>query len=242
MTLKPENDPMGHAIAEYYRYGSAAKLRVLSPDMDEDEIPVSHLFRSYTAMPPLERRAIDLAHGRILDVGAGAGCHALALQERGCEVTAIDISPLSVATMRLRGVKSPIESDFFEMQGSYDTILMLMNGVGIVGTMERMPLFFAALDRLLAPGGQLLCDSSDLSYLFEDDDGIICYPDDVAYYGEMRFQMAYRDIVGEPFDWLYIDSDTLSDVAARFGYGVEVTARGKHFDYLARITKSDYLS
>jgi cyclopropane fatty-acyl-phospholipid synthase-like methyltransferase len=230
-------DPMGRAIADYHKSKKASELRVFSPMFEEDEIPLTTLFRSYKSMPEIERKALDLAKGRVLDVGAGAGCHSLVLQERGMDVTAIDISPLSVETMKERGVKKVLEQDFFTLEGQFDTILMLMNGIGIVGTLDRMPEFFKQLDKMLAPEGQVLCDSSDISYVFETEDGIIEMPDDMSYYGEHSFQMQYKDTIGEPFDWLYIDADTLKQKAGRYGYAVEVVAEGEHYDYLARLTK-----
>jgi len=245
-------DPMGRAIAEYYKTGKAERLRVFSPMFEEDEIPLTTLFRSYEDMPEIERKALDMAKGRVLDVGAGAGCHSLVLQERGLDVTAIDISPLSVETMKERGVRKVFEQDFFTLERqtppisqlsplnlsvSADTILMLMNGIGIVGTLERLTEFFKQLDKILAPGGQLLCDSSDISYVFEDEDGMIDIPNEMDYYGEQSFRMQYKDTIGEPFDWLYIDADTLRQEAERNGYTVEVLAEGDHYDYLARITK-----
>ena len=228
---------MGRAIAEYWETKTADRLRVFSPMFEEDEIPLTTLFRSYEDMPEIERKALDMAKGRILDVGAGAGCHSLVLQERGMDVTAIDISPLSVETMKEREVKKVIEQDFFTLEGQYDTILMLMNGIGIVGTLERMPEFFRQLDKILAPEGQLLCDSSDISYVFEDEEGLIDIPNEMDYYGEHSFRMQYKDTIGEPFDWLYIDEDTLKEKARRYGYTAEVMAEGEHYDYLARITK-----
>ena len=228
---------MGRAIADYHKNKTADRLRVFSPMFEEDEIPLTTLFRNYKSMPQIEQMALDMAKGRMLDVGAASGCHSLVLQERGMDVTAIDISPLSVETMKERGVKKVLEQNFFTMEGQFDTILMLMNGIGIVGTLERMPEFFRQLDKILAPGGQVLCDSSDISYVFETEDGIIELPDDMTYYGEHSFQMQYKDTIGEPFNWLYIDADTLKEKARRCGYAVEVVAEGEHYDYLARITK-----
>lgn len=230
-------DPMGRAIAEYYNTGKAEKLKVFSPMFEEDELPLPTLFRSYDEMPEIEQKALNLAKGKTLDVGAGSGCHSLVLQDRGIDITAIDISPYSVETMKERGVKKVFEQDFFTLKGQYDTILMLMNGIGIMGTLERMSVFFKLLDRILAPGGQVLCDSSDICYVYETDDGIIELPDDMKYYGELSFQMQYKDTIGEPFDWLYIDADTLMMKAEENGYAVEVLAEGNHYDYLARITK-----
>lgn len=232
-----KTDPMGRAIAEYYNTGKAEKLKVFSPMFEEDELPLPTLFRSYDEMPEIEQKALNLAKGKTLDVGAGSGCHSLVLQDRGIDITAIDISPYSVETMKERGVKKVFEQDFFTLKGQYDTILMLMNGIGIMGTLERMSVFFKLLDRILAPGGQVLCDSSDICYVYETDDGIIELPDDMKYYGELSFQMQYKDTIGEPFDWLYIDADTLMMKAEENGYAVEVLAEGNHYDYLARITK-----
>ena len=174
-------DPMGRAIAEYWktmvstnRPKTADKLRVFSPMFEEDEIPLTTLFRSYEDMPEIERKALDMAKGRILDVGAASGCHSLVLQDRGMDVTAIDISPLSVETMKERGVKKVIEQDFFTLEGQYDTILMLMNGIGIVGTLERMPEFFKQLDSILAYGGQVLCDSRQIIIVFTFSNQLNC--------------------------------------------------------------------
>ncbi len=146
MTLQERNDPMGAAIRDYFTTGRCGRLRVLSPQFEEDELPVPLLFRAETEMPPLERLALDKARGRVLDTGAGAGCHTLALQQRGLDVTAIDISPGAVRTMRRRGVEDARLCDFFEddFGGPFDTVLMLMNGIGICGRLERLPFFSPA--------------------------------------------------------------------------------------------------
>jgi len=239
-------DPMGRAIAEYYETGKADRLRVLSPMFEEDEIPLATLFRDRPSMPEIERTALDMARGRVLDVGAGAGCHTLALQEQGLDVTAIDVSPLSVETMKRRGVKQAFEQDFFELgtrqsalppERQYDTILMLMNGIGLVGTLKRMPKLFKLFDKILAPGGQVLCDSSDISYVFDTGDGTLELPEDMEYYGQQSFLMQYKDAIGDPFDWLYINAETLRQAAGKQSYAVEVVAEGTHYDYLARLTR-----
>ena len=235
--MQAGKDPMGSAIADYHATGKAARLRVFSPMFDEDEIPVATLFRRFDEMPAIEQEALRTASGAILDVGAGAGCHSLALQAMEKRVTAIDISPLAVETMRERGVKKVIEQDFFTLEGHYDTILMLMNGIGIVGTLRRLPDFFLQVDRLLAPGGQLLCDSSDICYIFEDEDGIIDLTGIEGYYGELTYQMQYKSVKGEAFPWLFIDPETLAEQAAAHGYRCDIIARGTHYDYLARLTR-----
>lgn len=234
------NDPMGQAIHDFYHTGKAAKLRVFSSMFYEDEIPVKTLFRSFEEMPPLEQKAIELSCGKVLDVGAGSGCHSVILKERGLDVVAIDISQLSVDVMKERGLNA-MNVNFFDetFVEKFDTLLFAMNGIGIVGKVERLELFFRSARRLLAPGGQLLLDSSDISYVFMDDDGSMDIDLAAGYYGEIDYKMRYKNINGEPFDWLYIDFDTLSMYAEEHGFKCEMCVEGEHYDYLARLTLND---
>jgi len=233
--LTPKKDPMGTAIADFYAKGQAAKLRVLSSMFDEDEIPVNQLFRTFDEMPSLEQTALRLAKGKILDCGAGSGCHALALQDMGKDVQAIDISPLSVEVMQKRGVREAFQINLFDENylQKFDTILMLMNGSGIIGKLENMSAFFTKMKQLLNPGGCIYMDSSDLRYLFEDEDGSFVLDLAGGYYGEVDFKMQYKQVKGEPFDWLYVDFQTLSFYAAENGFGAELVEEGEHYDYLA---------
>ena len=236
--IPPHKDPMGAAIAEFHRTGRAGTLRVFSSQFEEDEIPVEQLFRTLDEMPALEQQALKLADGKILDVGAGSGCHALALQAMNKEVTAIDISELSVGVMRERGVEDARAIDLYDerLAEQYDTILLLMNGSGIIGNINGMERFFLRMKQLLKPGGCIYMDSSDLKYLFEEEDG--SYLIDVAgdYYGVVDFRMQYKQVKGEVFDWLYIDFDTLSYYAEQYGFRAELVCQGEHYDYLAKLS------
>lgn len=237
--LPPQKDPMGTAIRDYHAKGTAKTLRVLSSMFDNDVLPVPTLFRGVDEMNRMEQTALHHAEGRVLDVGAGAGCHSLPLQERGLHVTAIDISSLSVETMQQRGVIDARQEDFFTFAPdvAFDTILMLMNGTGIMGTLDNLPLLFDRLDLLLAPGGKLLIDSSDLRYVYEDEDGNF-YPEDFDnYYGEVDYQMVYGKVRGERFNWLYVDFPRLKECAAIKGYHAEILCKGDNYDYLACVKK-----
>ena len=230
---------MGAAIRDYFRQGKSAQLKVLSSLFDDDEMPVAHLFRSYHEMPPLEQRALNEARGKVLDVGAGAGCHALALQERGFDVTAVDISPLSCETMKERGVANVECVNIFNQrfQERFDTLLLLMNGTGIAGKLSRLPQLLSRLKQLMNPGAQILIDSSDLRYVYEDEDGVLDVDFDGAYYGEVDYQMTYQNIKGKRFDWLYADSVVLAECCRQCGLKCEILAQGNHYDYLARIVQ-----
>ena len=264
--LSADKDPMGAAILDFQQHGKAARLRVLSSMFEEDEMPVKHLFRSVPEMPVLEQNALQLAKGRVLDIGAGSGCHTLALQEKGLTVKAIDISPLSCEAMKLRGVKDAECINLFDphlssgnhsgenqenhsgenqenhsgenqkqFEGGFDTILLLMNGTGIAGKIEHLPALFQRLKALLNPGGQILIDSSDLKYIYENEDGSFDINLNGDYYGEVDYQMIYKDVKGDRFDWLYVDFPLLKSIAETCGLHGELVAEGEHYDYLARI-------
>ena len=235
--LNPLGDPMGAAIYDYHKTGKADTLVVRSSMFDDDEIPVEDLFRSFEHMPRLEQIALEMAQGRILDVGAGSGCHSLELLKMGKEAVAIDISPLSVNVMLERGVPAR-QVNFYDpaFDERLDTVLMLMNGTGIIGNLDNIGQFFERLKALLQPEGCVLIDSSDLRYLFEEEDGSIMIDLADEYYGQLDYQMQYKDVVGEPFDWLYLDFNTLAYYAEEYGFNAELVAEGEHYDYLARLT------
>lgn len=239
MPIAPQHDAMGAAIRDYFENGVAKPIIVRSKMFDDDEMPVETLFRTVQQMSEIERHALMISKGNTLDVGAGAGCHSLELQNRNIDTTAIDISPLSIETIRYRGVVKAECADFFtwESPETFDTILMLMNGTGIVGTLNRLPDLFKRLDALLAPDGQLLIDSSDLRYIFEDEDGFFDPSEFDHYYGEVDYRIQYCNIKGQPFNWLYVDFHTLQHYAEKAGYEATLLREGAHYDYLARITR-----
>lgn len=227
---------MGAAILDYQTKGKAGKLSILSSMFEEDEMPVKHLFRNLEEMPMLEQKALSLAKGKVLDVGAGAGCHALALQAQSIAVKAIDISPLSCEAMELRGVMNAECINLFDehLETGFDTILLLMNGTGIAGKIENLPALFNRLKTLLNKGGQILIDSSDIKYIYENEDGSFDINLNAAYYGEVDYQMVYKDVKGDSFDWLYVDFPLLKSIAESCGLHGELIAEGEHYDYLAR--------
>ena len=124
------------------------------------------------------------------------------------------------------------------IKGKFDTILLLMNGTGIAGKICNLPKLFKRLIELLASDGQILIDSSDLKYIYENEDGSFDIDLNGNYYGEVDYQMIYKDIEGEPFDWLYVDYPLLSAIAEANGLHAELIAEGEHYDYLARLTNS----
>lgn len=230
---------MGKAILDYQTGNNPENLITETSISEEDEMSVSYLFRNYKEMPAIEKKALQLARGKVLDIGCGAGSHSLYLQqERNLDVTAIDISPNAIEACRLKGVKKALEGDVMEIEAEqYDTLLLLMNGTGICGRLNKLGPFLKKLKSLLNDTGQILIDSSDIIYMFdEDEDGGRWIPSG-GYYGELTFRLSYKGETEEPFDWLYVDYNTLQNAAHASGLKCELVLEGDHYDYLARLYK-----
>ena len=176
----------------------------------------------------------------MLDLGAGAGCHSLELQKRGFTVKAVDSSPGAVQVMQNRGVQQVALHDVFDalptQEMPYDTLLMLMNGLGLVGTLEGLEKFLVHARGLLAPGGQILTTSADISYLYQDEDGAVVLNLNGPYHGEVDYTMSYKGKAGRPFHWLFADASILQDYAEAAGYSVEFLAHDEQEQYLVRLT------
>jgi len=234
-------DLFGKAILDYQTNNSPEDLITATSISDEDEMSVSYLFRSFEEMPILEQKALKLAKGKILDVGCGAGSHSLYLQkERNLEVIAIDISENAVKACKLRNlqnvkIQNILEMEVDDLDSKFDTILLLMNGTGIFGTLKNTSQFLQKLKSLLNPKGQILIDSSDIIYMFdEDDEGAFAIPAD-GYYGEVQYTVTYKGENEDTFPWLYIDYNTLQNAAHANGLRCELILEGPHYDYLAKL-------
>lgn len=233
-----KHDIMGQAGMDYLKKTDPnAIIEVWSDIAETDELPVSYFFRSYKEMPLLEQKALSLCRGKVLDVGAGMGSHSLYLQENKMDVTALEISPMACEVMKLRGVQKLINEDFYNLSGEikYDTILFLMNGMGVAKNIDGFKLFFDQLRHLLAPGGQVLMDSSDLKYLFLEEDGSMFIDLNSHYYGEIIYKMSYRQFKGEKFPWLFIDENSMEIYATENGFRFHKLLDGKHYDYMGRL-------
>lgn len=231
--MNKKYDPYGDAVKDYYNDIFDYQLWVHTSYGTKEEMPVEAFFREEEDMIEIDILALTLAEGKILDVGAGTGVHSLILQDQGFDVTSLEISESCCWVMRESGLKKVIQGDVFAFpeHQKFDTIYALMNGIGMCGTLEKFPELIRKLMALLNPGGQLLFDSSDLTYLYED----IKRPD--HYYGEISYRYEYRKNQSDWFTWLYIDQETLREQVEAIGYKVGVLNTNENDQYLARITK-----
>ncbi|HCY43184.1 MAG TPA: SAM-dependent methyltransferase [Prolixibacteraceae bacterium] len=232
------DDPFGRAVYDFHFNSINQPIIVHSDDFEDDTIDTEYLFRNYKKMPALEKKAMSLCKGTVLDVGACAGVHSVYLQEKGFEVTALETSALCCEVLKDRNIENVIQQDIFKFNDQkFDTILLLMNGTGIAGTLAGLDVLLHHLKSLLNPEGQILIDSSDLIYLFEQEDGSALI--DISadkYYGELMFQTEYKNWTSQPFPWLYVDQNNLENSIEKNQLKLNKVFRGEHFDYLAQIT------
>jgi 2-polyprenyl-3-methyl-5-hydroxy-6-metoxy-1,4-benzoquinol methylase len=229
----------GVSLVDYLDGETETTITVYGELVERREVPVRLFFRDPAEFPPLERRAIELCRGRVLDIGAGAGCHSLALQERGLTVCAIDFLPECVEVMKKRGVREAHCANIHTFEAEpFDTLFSMMNGTAVVRDLAALQPFLMDIQRLLKPDGQFLVDSTDMRQVAAP--ALQAYlemkRERGEYFGEMNLQLEYKGRKGAPFTQLYIDAETLSEHAARAGWVCEIVERDESGRYLARLT------
>ena len=228
-------DLFGRALLDYQN-GNYTEDIITSTSISEDDVlSISYLFRDFKSMPKLEQKALQLAQGYTLDVGCGSGSHSLFLQEKGIPVKAIDISKGAIEVSKQRGVLNAEIKPLLEETETFDTILLLMNGTGIFQELTLVPRYLNHLKSLLNETGQILIDSSDIKYMYEDEDGGFWIDTNAAYYGELDYFLSYKGIQEKALKWLYLDFNTLLMACHTVGLKCEMISKGTHFDYLAKL-------
>ncbi|WP_445430330.1 class I SAM-dependent methyltransferase [Chryseobacterium indoltheticum] len=231
-------DLMGRAIWDYFHNENPEDLQTETSISELDELPVKYLFRDFEEMNKIEKKALKLSHGKVLDIGAGAGSHSLYLEnDRDLDVTALDISPKAIQVCQLRGIQKAVAQNMLEFSGeTYNTILLLMNGTGIFQSLKVIDIYLKKLHSLLNKNGQILIDSTDILYMFDqDEDGGVLIPAN-GYYGELDYIVHYKGESEDPIKWLYLDFNTLKNAAENNGFTIEKVLQDED-SYLAKLTK-----
>jgi SAM-dependent methyltransferase len=229
-------DLFGNALLDYQSGQYSEDIITWTNISNEDELPLAYLFRSYAEMPKLEQKALELSKGTILDVGCGAGNHVLWLQNKGYKTKAIDSSKGAIEVSKKRGIINAQLLPLLEETETFDTILLLMNGTGIFQELSQVSKYLKHLKTLLKPNGQILIDSSDILYMYEDEDGGTWLDLNTSYPGELNYYLSYKGEQEVPKKWLYLDFDTLKTACLTLGLKCEKIMDGQHFDYLARLS------
>lgn len=229
-------DLFGNALIDYQNGNYTEDLKTSTSISDEDVLPLPYLFRGFKDMPKLEQSALKLCKGSVLDVGCCAGSHSLYLQEKGIKVKAIDISKGAIEVSKKRGVLKAAILNILDETETFDTILLLMNGTGIFQELSQVSKYLRHLKSLLKPKGQILIDSSDIKYMYEDEDGGFWMDTNANYYGELDYYLSYKGKKEIPMKWLYLDFEALKLACETIGLACELVCEGAHFDYLARLS------
>ncbi|MBP0903646.1 class I SAM-dependent methyltransferase [Mariniflexile gromovii] len=228
-------DLFGKALLDYQNGLYTEDIITSTNISEEDDLPLPYLFRGFKEMPKLEQKALKLAKGSVLDVGCGAGSHSLYLQEKGFQVKAIDVSKGAIEVAKLRGVLNAEVKDVLDETETFDTVLLLMNGTGIFQELAQVSKYLMHLKSLLNANGQILIDSSDIQYMYEDEDGGVWMDMNSTYHGELDYFLSYKGDQEDPMKWLYLDFEKLQLACETVGLKCELIAEGEHFDYLARL-------
>lgn len=229
-------DLFGKALLDFQNGNYSEDITTSTNISDEDVLPIPYLFRDYKDMPKLEQKALKLSKGSVLDVGCGSGSHSIYLQKKGFKVKAIDISKGAIEVSKQRGVLRADILNILDEAETFDTILLLMNGTGIFQELTQVSKYLSHLKSLLNPNGQILIDSSDIKYMYEDEDGGYWMDMNSSYYGELDYFLSYKGEKEAPMKWLYLDFETLKLACETLGLRCELVFEGAHFDYLAKLS------
>ncbi len=226
--------PFDQALSDFYYNKSASELTLHNNYGDPEVMPVEVFFRNESELSDLDEYALSLCEGDILDVGAGVGAHALPLQKMNKKVTALEVSVSACQIMKDLGVKHVTNGSLYSsLKEKYDTLLVLMNGFGLCGKVNNASNFFKALGSKLNPEGRVIIDSSDVAYMHDK------LPEG-HYYGEVEFCYEYKHILGEWFNWLYIDPNFLTELSNENNWSCQIVFEDDNDQYLAILKPNNY--
>lgn len=223
--------PFGLAVKDYYRGNKRARIEVFNDVAGKEFLTGRHLFRTEDELEHIEAYALQICKGKVLDIGAGAGSLSLILKSRGFDVKPIDVASEAVEVMLERGLDIAECTSIWNFNnGKFDTLLLMMNGIGIVGDLDNLGLFFEKAKEIISEDGQIIADSSNLSKQLAEHDIFLD-----SHSGEVNYRLKYKGISGEPYKWLFIDYNTLSFIAHKHGWLTQMIFETNNH-YLVRIT------
>lgn len=242
MAIPPEQDAFGQAIMDHLR-GGPVPIVIERDDGYVDVDNTRHYFAPYRSWPVHQRRALRYARGRVLDVGCGAGRHALHLQAKGLPVMGIDASPLAGRVCRRRGLRQvrtlPIE-EIPRFRQPFDTILMLGNNLGLFGNAAKAKRLLARFLDITTDRARIIAETLD-PYRTPN-------PVHARYHqrnrrrgrmpGQVRIRVRYQLRVGPWFDYLLVSPEELDAMVDGTGWHVARILDSGDSLYIAVLEKS----
>ena len=237
MNTSQQLNLFGQALIDYYNGETGATLDYCRDDGHVDSIPVGLFFRGVTDMPS-DKISISECQGRILDIGAGTGLHALHLQEQGFAVCAIDVLETACEIMKVNGIKDVRCVDISNFnEKPFDTVLVLGRTIGNVGTLAGLRGFVANLQKLVTSNGKVVINSLNPKYT--DDPCHIAYQQlnvkNNRYIGEVRMHFEYKGFKGPQFNWLNVDDESLKAIANETGWKCNIILQEENGNYLIQL-------
>lgn len=242
--MKAEMDAYGKQMLAQF-HGGKATVEIVERD-DNYIAPGSQTgmyFTGYEEWNALEQKAVDTARGRVLDIGCGAGRHALYLQEKGLPVTGIDNSPGAIRVCRLRGLKRAIVRPIQEIdkfaKNSFDTILMMGNNFGLFSDPASARQLLEKMARITKPGAQIIAGTLNP---YKTD-----LQEHLEYHrlnkrrgrlpGQIRMRIRYGKAVGDWFDYLFVSPAEMEKILENTGWRVRELLDSGRANYFAVIEK-----
>jgi cyclopropane fatty-acyl-phospholipid synthase-like methyltransferase len=180
--------------------------------------------------------------GRVLDIGCGAGRHSLYLQQQGFDVLGVDMSPLAIEVCQRRGLKQAQVRSITQVSpklGLFDTILMLGNNFGLMGSFRRARGLLKRFHTMTSQQARLIVESNDI-YQTTD-------PDHLAYQefnrqrsrlpGQIRMRVRYKKYVMPWFDYLMVSQEEMKAILAGTGWEVKQFIDSEKAAYMAILEK-----
>jgi len=227
------SDILGEALLDFLKKGTDQRLIAHTSYGPDETYFLDYFFREFDDMPDLEQFALTLCTGKILEIGSGAGSHALLLQEEGRDIVAMDTSIGCVNVMLKRGLLKVQHMNIFNLPtGGYNTLLLLMNGIGIARNLGGLVRFLKKAEDITDSQAQIIFDSTDVSYTLTEDS-----LETGKYVGEIQYQFDYLGVKSPWFDWLYVDQERLYEICSGTQWMPHILFEDEKGHYLARLLK-----
>lgn len=238
MSLSAENfgswQVYENALVNYWKNGDDTPLMIHTNIAETESLHPSYFFRSESELPDHESELLQLAQGTILDVGAGVGSHSLIMQNRGYHIFANEFMQGCCTVMRERLVQNILHGNFNSLEGRFDTILFIMNGLGMAQTPGGLKNILMKAKSMLNEGGIVLLDAADINHLYQSQ-GFLNIQYDENYYGIVTYQFEYCGKFGSSFQWLFVDKILLEETARQTGFQMTILKDDKQFGYSAML-------